>query len=91
MKILLAVLLFSIYYFQFAIPVKATFLCEPVYGGGLSEFCIQKPILPSPKKEEFPVFPAPVITKTPPTGPEALPIVIFFSSGLLGYLLKRKI
>lgn len=90
MKIFLAVSLFAIYYFLLTIPVKAAVVCEPVYGGGLSEFCVQIQTTPTPAPSGFPVFPAPQVVKTPATGPEALPLIGILSSGLLGWIIKRK-
>jgi len=101
MKLFLPILLFAFCYLVLSgveglltIPVNAAFLCEPVYGGGLSEFCIQKPTPiqsgPTPKKEEFAVFPPPQLTKSPATGPEALPLIGIISSGVVGLLLRKK-
>lgn len=92
MKNLLAITyLFYIFIFLFYISTaEVVALCEPVYGGGLSEFCVQTQVTPTPTPKGFPVFPAPVITRTPPTGPEVLPLIGIASSGILGWILRRK-
>lgn len=92
MKNLLAITyLFYILYLIFYISTaEAVALCEPVYGGGLSEFCVQTQITSTPAPSGFPVFPAPQVTKTPATGPEILPLIGIVSSGLLGWIVRRK-
>lgn len=94
MKIFLAVLFFILHYSFFIIPAAAAVRCEPVYGGGLTEFCVQTqtPIQsgPTPAPSGFPVFPAPLVTKTPATGPEILPLIGIISSGVVGWILRRK-
>lgn len=67
---------------------KAT--VQNVVASSTSQFCVEKPtqivVTPLPKK----VFTTPVITQTPPTGPELLPLIGFASSGVLGYFLRKK-
>lgn len=54
-----------------------------------SQFCIQKGI-PMKTKGGLPVLPAPVMTTTPPTGPEMAVLPLLGGSGILGYFLRRK-
>lgn len=85
------IFIFYISYFIFYISAaEAAILCEPAYGGGLSEFCVQTQITPTPAPSGFPVFPAPQVSKTPATGPEALPLIGIVSSGLVGWILRKK-
>lgn len=60
-----------------------------------AQFCIQKQVLggveiPGVTKGGLKVFPPPSIVTTPPTGPEALPLIGVVSSGLFGWILRRK-
>lgn len=48
-----------------------------------SQLCIQKSVLGA-------VQPAPVITTTPPTGPEMLPLALLIPGGLGGLVLRKK-
>jgi uncharacterized repeat protein (TIGR01451 family) len=52
-----------------------------------AQFCIQTQIT---TKGGLQVFPAPKVTKTPPTGPEALPLLGFISSAVAGLFLKKR-
>jgi len=54
-----------------------------------SQFCIQKPVL-GETKGGLKVFPAPVVTTTPATGPEMLPLIGLIPTAVLGFLLRRK-
>lgn len=65
-----------------------------------SQFCIQPnipttlttqtPQTASTTKGGLPIFPSPSITTTPPTGPEALPLLAMIPTGAFGYLLRKK-
>lgn len=53
-----------------------------------SQFCIEKKVPVT--KGGFPVFPAPTITITPPTGPESLALFSLVPTGVLGWFLRKK-
>src|SRR5579872_7011788 len=55
-----------------------------------SQFCITNNVLNASTKGGLPVYPTPNVTKTPPTGPEALPLLGLLSSGIFGALLRRR-
>lgn len=60
-----------------------------------AQFCIQKQVLggveiPGVTKGGLKVFPPPSMVTTPPTGPEALPLIGIVSSGLFGWILRKK-
>jgi uncharacterized repeat protein (TIGR01451 family) len=52
-----------------------------------SEFCIQNGVTPTLTPALLPVVP---VTKTPPTGPEMLPIALLIPGALSGLYLRRK-
>lgn len=52
-----------------------------------SQFCVEKPVLP---KKDTKVYPAPVVKKTPPTGPEAFALIPVIGGAISGILLRRK-
>jgi len=52
-----------------------------------TQLCIENKVVEVPEKG-FPVFPAPTITETPPTGATAIPLIVLAAVGLLGYGLK---
>ncbi len=54
-----------------------------------SQFCIQKPVM-GETKGGLKVFPAPVVTTTPPTGPEMLPLIGLIPTGVFGFILRKK-
>ncbi len=54
-----------------------------------SQFCIQKGAIPT-TKGGLPVVAAPAMTTTPPTGPEMLPLIGLFPTGVFGFLLRKK-
>jgi len=54
-----------------------------------SQLCIQKGVAPT-TKGGLPVLPAPVMTTTPPTGPEMAVLPLLSGSGILGYFLRKK-
>lgn len=47
-----------------------------------SQFCVQKKVAP--------VLPAPKVVKTPPTGPEMLPLAMLLPGALGGFMLRKK-
>lgn len=53
-----------------------------------SQFCIEKPATTT--KGGLPIYPAPVMVKTPPTGPEMLPLIGLIPGGIGGLLLRKK-
>lgn len=55
-----------------------------------AQFCVQKPVLGAPTKGGLRVFPPPSVTVTPPTGPEALSLLLLIPSSIAGILLRRK-
>lgn len=59
-----------------------------------AQFCIQKsaplPTQAVTTKGGLPVFPAPSVTTTPPTGPEALPLLAMIPTAVAGFVLRRK-
>lgn len=57
-----------------------------------TELCIQKPVITEipVTKGGLKVFPQPKVVKTPPTGPEMLPLMALLPSGALGFFLRRK-
>lgn len=55
-----------------------------------SQLCIENKVLPAVTKGGLPVFPAPKVTTTPATGPEAVALFGLIPGGALGYLLRRK-
>ncbi|MCL4353627.1 DUF11 domain-containing protein [Patescibacteria group bacterium] len=78
------------------LPQNASTLCvvnQAVAAAGNSQsqdnaqFCIQNQIATT--KGGLPVMPPTRITVTPPTGPEALPLLALIPSGFLGLILKR--
>lgn len=60
------------------------------------QFCIQKNLvvtptsIPTTTKGGLKVFPQQVVTTTPSTGPEMLPLLALIPSGLFGVFLRRK-
>jgi|SRR5581483_9851086 len=54
-----------------------------------SETCLQNQVL-GESKGGISVFPPPSLTKTPPTGPEALALIGLFPTGALGAFLRKK-
>ena len=56
-------------------------------GYASSSLCIQQPVLGATPP---PVLPAPKIVKTPPTGPEMLPLLALLPGGLGGFILRKK-
>ena len=52
-----------------------------------SQFCVQKSILGASQPQ---VFSAPVVVKTPATGPEMLPLFALLPGGLAGFILRKK-
>jgi uncharacterized repeat protein (TIGR01451 family) len=68
----------------------------------LAKFCIEKavaiggPVVPGKgqpttvTKGGLKVFPAPMVTKTPPTGPEMLALAALLPTGLLGQFLRKR-
>lgn len=55
-----------------------------------AQFCIEKKVLPAQTKGGKEVFPLPEAQVTPPTGPEALPLLALIPSALAGIFLRRK-
>ena len=54
----------------------------------VSQLCIEKVIVTT--KGGLPVMPAPVITQTPSTGPEMLPLIGLIPAGLGGLFLRKR-
>ena len=54
-----------------------------------SRLCIEKKVL-AVTKEGFPVFPAPLVSQTPPTGPESLALFFLIPTAIAGFFLRRK-
>lgn len=55
-----------------------------------SQLCIQEQITATTTKGGLTVQAAPVVTKTPPTGPEALALIGLIPSGIFGTFLRKK-
>ena len=65
-----------------------------------AQFCIEKPgvnptptpttVQPGTTKGGLKVFPSPKIVTTPPTGPEALPVIGIVLSAISGFILRKK-
>lgn len=58
-----------------------------------AQFCVQKQVLTETQPETkggLKVYPAPQVTQTPPTGPEALALAALLPTGLTGFFLRRK-
>lgn len=62
-----------------------------------SQFCIEKnapqPTIvsqPTMTKGGLPIFPSPIVTKTPPTGPESVALLGMIPTGIAGLLLRKK-
>ncbi|HSX40136.1 MAG TPA: hypothetical protein VLF68_00840 [Candidatus Saccharimonadales bacterium] len=58
-----------------------------------SQLCIQKQGVPTanvPTKGGLTVFPAPTVTTTPPTGPEALALLGLIPTAAAGFVLRKK-
>jgi uncharacterized repeat protein (TIGR01451 family) len=56
-----------------------------------AQFCIQTKVAGATTKGGLPVMPVPVITTTPPTGPEMLPLFALIPTGIAGFILRRKV
>jgi uncharacterized repeat protein (TIGR01451 family) len=54
-----------------------------------AQFCIQTKTTIT-TKAGLPVYPAPVITTTPSTGPEMLPFLALIPTGIAGFILRKK-
>lgn len=55
-----------------------------------AQLCIEKVTAPVETKGGKQMFPLPQTTTTPPTGPEALPLLALIPSGLAGIFLRKK-
>ncbi len=77
-----------------ATPAQAATTCTPIYGGGQN--CVTTVVQPTQQpqvttKGGLKVFPAAPVQKTPATGPEDMALAGLFSSGIVGYILRKYI
>ena len=92
MRLFLFSFVFAFYFLFPQTLVYGESVCQPIYGGGKTCIANQavktKPIQIISSQITPPILSPVPLKSTPPTGPQELPLMLLFSTGTIGFILR---